>query len=399
LMKKQIIVATGLAVLSTSAYATKSRMTALGQDDRGSLYIQDTRNIFRNAAHVNTFKNYMVTEWGTANSGTASTEAAPHAEGGFFREMGAFSYGVYFGNQIDAEEDRRNGSGYAGTASLLGTGALEQDNNIDLFFGGDMGIQWGANLSYAKGNDEDSSDADKKREHSSMSLSLGMIMGDIDAYASMRLKDESNGNGGTAAGSANDKWEAGGMLLGAGYNLGDLRVFAEYEKRDHEFTRNSDGKKNESDQTTLTVGAAKTHEVSSSARVIYALSYESVKSEDKDAVTPTNNKEKTETELKLNVGMEADANSWLTLRGSVSGPVIINETETNNKGATTPFTTKSTDTNQVVVNAGATLNFGKLKIDGSIGTSDGTRNGAVNNKDGVLTTDNLLTRVGVHYWF
>lgn len=145
-MKKQVIIATGLAVLSTSAWATKARMDAFGQDsERGSFYIQDTRNIFRNAAHVNTFKNYVVTEWGTANAGTADSVGAPAAEGGFFREMGAFSYGVYLGNNNDAEEGVRGGAGYtgAGTVTTGVAGLADQDNAIDLFFGGDMGVQWG----------------------------------------------------------------------------------------------------------------------------------------------------------------------------------------------------------------------------------------------------------------
>ncbi|TNE99919.1 MAG: hypothetical protein EP326_07310, partial [Deltaproteobacteria bacterium] len=101
-MKKQIIVATGLAVLSTSAWATKSRLEALGQDSNGSYYIKDSRSIFLNPAHVNTFKNYVVSEWGTQNNSADST-TSPHAEGGFFREAGAFSYGVYLGNESRAQ--------------------------------------------------------------------------------------------------------------------------------------------------------------------------------------------------------------------------------------------------------------------------------------------------------
>jgi hypothetical protein len=194
-------------------------MEALGQDsERGSLYIQDSRNLFRNAAHVNTFKNYVVTEWGTATAGTADTAAAPTAEGGFFREMGAFSYGVYLGNKNDSEEAVRNGTGYAGSAIATGTANFQDyDNPIDLYFGGDMGIQWGARISYAKG-EVDTGTAATKTEHSAMGLGLGIVMGDLDVYGSMKLKDESKGDGATA----DAKYEAGGMQLGLGYNLGDL---------------------------------------------------------------------------------------------------------------------------------------------------------------------------------
>ena len=305
--------------------------------------------------------------------------------------MGAFSYGVYLNNNNDAEEGVRNGSGYAGSAIATGvTGFQDQDNNIDLFFGGDMGVQLGARLGYAKGETNTGTAATTK-EQSSMSLSLGILMGDLDAYASMKLKDESKGNGTTA----DAKYEAGGMQVGVGYNLGDLRVFADYSKQDAEYTSAAGAAKNTTDQTAMVFGVSKTHEVSSSSRLWYSASYNNTKGEDKDGTTATNNQERTDTQLALNIGMEAEANSWLTLRGSVSGPFIINERETK-----TTTTAKNTLADQVKVNAGATLNFGKLKVDGSIGTSQGARNGSVQTSNqGVLTTDNLLTRVAVHYWF
>jgi len=395
-MKKQIIVATGLAVLSTSAWATKSRMEALGQGaSQGSLYIQDSRNIFRNAAHVNTFKNYVVTEWGTndADNGTADGPTNPTAEGGFFREMGAFSYGVYLGNYNDAEENVRNSAsnGYGGSGITFGDGNFQAyDNPIDLFFGGDMGIQWGARLSYAKG-ETDGGTAATKKEHSAMGLGLGIVMGDLDAYASIKLKDESKGNGTTA----DAKWEGGGMQVGLGYNLGDLRVFADYRTQDAEYTSGtaSEGT-NKTEQTSINVGVAKTHEVSSSSRVWYSLSYANTKGEDKDSDAAASNQERTNTDLFIDIGMEAEANSWLTLRGSVGGPFLINEQETK-----TTTTSKQTVADQVGVNAGATLSFGKLKVDGSIGTQAASRTGSIGAKNGILATDNLMSRVAVHYWF
>ncbi|MBY0412824.1 MAG: hypothetical protein K2Q18_01600 [Bdellovibrionales bacterium] len=96
-MKRNVLVIAGLAVLSTNAFASKARVEALNQDSvRGSEYISDSRNIFRNPAHLNTMSNYLVTEWGTAAS--TDSQTAPRAEGGFFRETGSFNYGLYLGN-------------------------------------------------------------------------------------------------------------------------------------------------------------------------------------------------------------------------------------------------------------------------------------------------------------
>lgn len=249
----------------------------------------------------------------------------------------------------------------------------------------------GVNLSYAKNEDEDSAAPTAKTEHSAMTLGLGIIMGDLDAYASMRLKDESKGDGTDAAA----KWEGGGLNAGVGYNLGDLRVFADYSKKDAEYVSAAGVAKNETEQTEITAGVAKTHEISSSARITCAASYVKGSAEDKDGTTVANNREADSSLLKLAVTMEAEATSWLTLRGSVSGPFIVNSTEV--KAAT--GTVKSYDDNAVSVNAGATLNFGKLKVDGSIGTTDDSRAAVAQAKSGVLATDNLMTRVAVHYWF
>ena len=92
-------------------------------------------------------KNYAVTEWGTA--------AAETAEGGFFSEnAGAFTYGVYLGRQVGATEVaqarggniisifRWNSSVPSTTGSS--TNFITRSNDLHLFFGGDMGVEWGA---------------------------------------------------------------------------------------------------------------------------------------------------------------------------------------------------------------------------------------------------------------
>lgn len=366
-MKKQILIATGLAVLSTSAFASKARLEALGQnDDRGSFYVEDARNIFRNASKVNTHKNYITTEWGDA----AATDAAatPQAEGGFFREMGSFNYGVYMGSDIDAQNSDR-GSYQA------------HDNALDLFFGGDMGVQWGARVHYASGNTENA--GTYKKEHSNFGLGLGMMMGDIEGYANIILSDESKGGA-----SAGDKFEANGLNLGLSYDVMGMTVFADYDADGYDDTVSS--VKEEQSNTTMTVGVGRIHEVSSTARLNMDLAFVSSKEENK---TPSATTETKQSRLPLTLGFEADATSWLTLRGSVTQNVIVNNNEVK-----TTSTNKNTIANTTVVKAGATLNFGKLKVDGSIGTTDHDRTGDQAN-NGTLALDNVLTRVGVTYWF
>ena len=134
-MKKQLALGMGLAVLSTSAFATKARLLSLGQDKSGSQYIMDQRNIFLNSAYAAKYKDMVIFEWGDdGRTGVPSLIAddqdrAPQAEGGFLKSAGNFVYGVYFGGESDITNELR---GY----SHVGDREYHQDNQLDLFFAG-----------------------------------------------------------------------------------------------------------------------------------------------------------------------------------------------------------------------------------------------------------------------
>jgi len=359
-MKKHIVIAAGLAVLSTSAFATKARMEALGQgSERGSLFIEDSRNIFRNAAEVNNMTNYVVTEWGT-DGGTQN------AEGGFFRSAGSLNYGLYLNSDVGSN------------ASVNDVGLLDEDNRLQAFVGGDMGVKWGASVYWSSSEDEQ---AAIKKENDTMGVSLGVTHGAIEGYVNVDLKDESKG--GTAAA---DKFEADtGFTVGAAYSWMNYKFYAEYEKDGYEQT--VAGAKKDNDFSKITVGVGHTHEVSATSRVFTQLSFVTDKDETDNAGTKTETKN---TDLPLTLGFEADATSWLALRGSISQNIILAKNEVGGKKKTNGTTD---------VAAGATLNFGKLKVDGMIGTTSNDRTAAAAAENGTLALDNLLTKVAVHYWF
>jgi len=368
-MKRNVLVIAGLAVLSTNAFASKARVQALGQDaNRGSEYIADSRNVFRNPAALNETKNYLVTEWGTASNSDANN--APRAEGGFFREMGAFNYGLYLGN------DGTN------NATRLANGFLAQDNALDLFLAGDMGVKWGARLHYAGSKDE-ATTAGVSKKNTAYGIGLGVVAGAIEGYANVDISDKSEG-----AAVSGDEWKLKpSYLVGGSFTWTDYTIFASYENTKAEqklATVNTTVKTSD-----IVVGVGRTMEVNPTARV-FGDAKVVISSDDSGTGKVKNNT------LPLTVGMEADATSWLTLRGAVSQNVFLNQTKT-------AAGKKITNANTTTVNAGATLNFGKLKVDGLIGTTDAARNGTVtaNNgtNQGVLTTDNLMSRVAVSYWF
>lgn len=376
-MKKQLVVVAGLAVLSTSAFASKARMQALGQGTFASAYIDDTRSVFLNPAKLNDMNNYAITEWGTA-ANTVDSETAPHAEGGFFKKADSISYGLYFGNEYGLNNDTRS------TANLA-----TADNNIELFFAGDMGLKWGARVQYS--SNENKPTVGIKKESNVLGLGLGMISGAVEGYANLLLKDESKG----ATSDATGKYDADlGINLGASYMMNGMTFYADYNKSGYETTASS-AKTNDYSSTVIVAGVAKKHELSGTSNMFMNLNYAMTKEENTKA-TGTAEKKVESTALPMTIGFETEAASWLTLRASVAQNFVIGSTDTTLGDGTK---TEKTDANSTVVNAGATLTFGKLKVDGTIGTTDVLRTGTAGTNKGNLATDNLMTRVAVNYWF
>ncbi|RPJ78882.1 MAG: hypothetical protein EHM20_02805 [Alphaproteobacteria bacterium] len=370
-MKKTLVIV-GLAVLSTSAHATKARIEALGTN--ANLYMKDSRNVFRNAATINSNKNYIVTEWGQAVK--SDVVGTPRAEGGFFREMGSFAYGLYLGDEGSKNATRED--------AAVTPGYLAQDNALDLFIGGDAGLQWGAQLHYANSSSE-TAVAEAKRTNSAFGLGLGMVMGEMEAYANVDLSDKSKGDGTTAANEASRKPS---FTIGGAYNWSGYTFFAEVVSGKSEV---KEGTETATDKDfNVLVGAGRVMEINPTARVFGNAAVSMTKNETNDGANPATTNKTTNTIMPLTFGFETDATSWLALRGSLSQNVLLNNKKVEAKaGAAAGTTTKTTNAATTTVNAGASLTFGKLALDGSIGVM-GT---------GTLNTDNLMSRVGVIYNF
>jgi hypothetical protein len=357
-MKKNVLVIAGLAVLSTNAFASKARMEALGQSStRGSEYLSDSRNIFRNPALLNQTKNYIVTEWGTSAAADSST--APRAEGGFFREMGSFNYGLYLGNNSKKSE----------------ANFMDQDNALDLFLSGDMGVQWGAKLHYANAKDESGA---FNKKNSAFGLGLGLVSGEAEGYLNLDLADKSEGGAAAA-----DQWKLKpSYIVGGSYKWSSVTFFASYEATKYDTTISATTTTKKTSE--IVVGAGRVHEINPTARVLTDMK---LSLSDDTNITATGKTKMTA--IPVTLGFEADATSWLVVRGNVHQNILGETKNVSGK--------KTTNANSTTVDGGATLNFGKLKVDGSVGTTGTT--GTAGSKTGVLSTSNMLTRVGVSYWF
>jgi hypothetical protein len=387
-MKKQLTVALGLAVLATPAFASKARLAALGEDLYGSFYINDNRNIFYNAAQVNNHKDLVTMEWGnTVTASGGDTVDTPKAEGGFFKGHGNLVYGVQLGSESNSSSAYRIAAGAAKT----------EENNIDLFVGGDAGVKWGANVTYSKSEKDESATGTPKQE--ALRTRFGVIAGDLEAYANINLANKAE------VGAAEFKGKLG-YQVGAIYNMNDYRVFADYRTLTGEAsgTLNGDIKSSQ-----LQVGAGKATKLNDKATLFTKVQYQMVNAENETALATNVNlgdvwnattvrcglttavfcNEYDASFIPVVVGLEYDATSWLAVRGSIAQTIW---------GSQESKTDKSGFTESTTVNAGASLKFGELSVDGLIGSGASATTGN-STSTGQFNTDTLMSRVSMTYKF
>ena len=419
-----VVVAIFSLCVSQNIWATKSRMKALGQDMlRGTPYIDDTRRIFANPAKINMHTDYAVFEWGD------NTRDTPNPEGGFFRNMGNFTYGFYLGverrsvadhigdkdnqNKINSNISKKfaenSGNEIANKNEFYGAQKVpltEEANAIDIFLGGDMGTQWGLKLHYASSASKNAQNTNQngvpvEGNHDSMAISMGIVKRDIEAYLNYTLFDDSKGfrnlEGGERTSFPGKLENDGTMNFGLSYNLYNLvewtmldqwTMFLHYDQSSSKYSATGIEEQTYFQKTQI-IGAGHTQHISSNARIFTDIAY---RMEDSKMNVEKKDSSLSESGLPITIGIEVDTNSWLTIRGSV-GQTLMGKTELKHRGKNYEFSRKSTD-----VAAGVTLNFGKLKVDSMIGIDETNTNGRMDRKEGNLSL-NTLAQVAVQYWF
>lgn len=386
-MKKQLIVALGLAVLATPAFATKARLEALGEDNFGSYYIQDNRNIFLNSATLNNHKDFITFELGAAltnatNAATQDVAASPRAEGGFAKSHGNFVYGVHFGNTTPTTALFRSKV----------TGGQEK-NPIDVFIAGDAGVKWGVSVGY-ESYDGSSGTGDNRISSNALRTRLGVIAGDMEALAVISLKGDVHNRVDETRMEGKSSY-----LLGVGYLLNNYKLFAEWTNAEAEFGTGNTNEDIEFNRIRLGVGRAE--RINDRATLFAKVMVEQRTLDDSSNAAAGGASVDTDTTtLPLTVGLEYDAASWLQLRASV----IHNVWGTEERDFGTPVSQKlDSSVANTQVRAGASLKFGEFAVDGLISTTN-SGDATVASTDttggnGNLRTDSLMTRVSFIYNF
>ena len=318
-------------------------------------------------------KDHANFEWGRRErTGTATPSA--DAEGGFVTTLGPGKLGAQVGRATDFTGLIREVNIVMADVPLNTTGSTlaEGQNTVDVLYGGGTDLRWGGGIAitrskFATGNPSQQSSVQ------GYDLRGGINTDTFEAYGSLLLGAFSKTDLGTASASFNESF---GLQAGGAFQvMTDLKLFAQarYDKfnASRGDTVDYDGKR-----FGFTGGAAMVRAFENNARLIAAAELNYVDANAKD------NKSKPEEKysvlsVPLTLGLEADANTWLRMRGSVRQNVLIGQiksTSGNTANDSNSYENAPNDTS-VAFGAGASLN--KFNFDVALLQSLGDDHGRV----------------------
>jgi hypothetical protein len=362
---------------SPEALATKARMLGLGQSAaQGSRYFDDSRNAFRNPAHIVRLPNVVVMEW--------ADQVGANAEGGVFHSSNQWSYGAYFGakhrepsfKQFENDSSTDYATDFASQAASFYPG-----NELDFFFGSKGELSWGV-----RGNIFEGKDNEKNSQSHGAGLGVGIHYNAVEAYLNLDLRDSREVDTTEYQGRL-------GVQLGVGHRGENWVFHGEYSARGVDVATQGQTGKSSAELSSINFLIANLQRHSSRGMTFTALDFIYKKWETNSTLTsPVQQWEQKLTELKATIGFEVDAMSWLCWRGSISQNVLLGEKKMDGTSGFIPAQLRGqswTVTESTLVSAGASLMFGSLQVDGMLA-------GAAN---GNLSLSNLLANVGVIYHF
>ncbi len=307
-MNKRIISALVLAgmIASTSAFALNARQQVLGTGGagasnlftKGAFHYEDAYNMFYNPSYVNDFKN-----WAAFEKGQNST--ASNAEFGFVTSMMNLNMALWM-NRAGATPNVTQAAG---------------SQTLDLLIGGDMGVKWGLGFTYGKQDEAVPAAATNSRSY--MAASLGAQFSGFDPYVDFVI----SGDDKDAAGTKTNKYT--GMGAGFRYHYGEWTPYASFNSNKNTTEAVGAIAATELKTTTITVGVGREARLAEGAKIMYAIYGQDNKIAD---ATNTNSFQSTFV-VPVNLGVEVDALSWLTLRAGAVHTLLSSNTFRKNTTA------------------------------------------------------------------
>ena len=379
-MKQLLVIAIALA--SATAQANTARLTALGN----SAHLIDVQTVYTNPADIFSLGgDYVAFESGATNAAGAQQGLGATAKGMIVRTMGDAKLGLSLGNRSTTLRSTAAALGTQVGAAGLNTAAglqIGQQNPLELTYGAKAGdMNWAGTLVYSNLNNKVT-----EAKESTTGVRFGARAGNWDASVRLGLAD-------TVQTLADGKYTgtmslavSGGYWMDSIYWFGNVRT-AGYKTENAASVEQAKGT-----LTQLSVGALTTMK-KDGTEVFYSAQLASNESKLDDSVGTTGGKIST-LALPLQIGVEAEANSWLTLRGSVSSNVqLINNSKISPQSGAAATTDLAPGNDNINFAAGVGLKLNKVTVDASLFTA----NGAGTNAN--ITTDNMLANVGMSYWF
>ncbi|MCB0421944.1 MAG: hypothetical protein KDD61_13185 [Bdellovibrionales bacterium] len=365
-----------LSALSTTAYASKARLTALGQDTNGSLYIQDNRNIFLNPARINKLKNHLNFEMGSTTAGTT-----PNAEGGVVTDFKSSKLGVQFGRLGHAGENIAVANNL-----VAGNNLIVPQNTFEIIYGTNSG---GRDLGFSLLYGNSKSDTGKAANlpdntASEITLRAGTTLtSGLEIFGYFDVQQKSKHENTTPATSFEYTGSGANLGLGATKRVMNDRFIAS----GFVTLKQGDIETNSTKTTvdTKTVQVQLTEEIKKTDKVLLfataGVKYETGKV---DFTGPTDFDLSTFS-LPFVIGVEAKATSWMDLRASVAQTVLLDNQKTYN--GTNEITTENK--NSTVVAAGLSLKWEDFTLDGVLTGST----------TGVINSTSLISQASLTYSF
>lgn len=397
--------------------AASSAMSATAAN--GALWYDDDYNVFYNPAYINESKNRISVEKGI--------------EGGFFKsEFENYAYGVYFnrggtGNAQAAYGVNNVAPGFNPGRWIVNSGAenLNTQRPVDLFIGGDTGIKWGAHVAWAYNRDQligtgtatgasfGGAEATNRYWH----FDFGAEVMGLEPFIGVTAFSKYQNTGPNPANANLDEVNAG-----ARYKYEAWTPYVAFEKT--RASGSSPAATNQSQTRISDFGFGVGHDTKVADGIHI---YKNVgiwwawTQDDLGAAGGTNggsantapnaqqNMQYTDTIVPLNVAIEGEATSWLTLRAGVEYDLFNNRNYANSDtstGNTDNVTNRSSSgLGNTKFRIGSTVKLGKLHVDSAFGNGAATSTNVATGNTGNLDSTNIgfdsqtfaMLSVGYHW--
>lgn len=339
------------------AMASKARVTALGSPESNI----DVQTIFENPGDLHYLGDFATLEFGSTSKG----------EGGFVRTVSFGKVGAYLGHKnTTVSKFVELGSNLSGLVD--GSALADEQNPIDLLYGTELnGMKWGFDFHYSNAKTENvkttPSTLQTKKE-STAGISAGVRNDVWNAWAHIGLNGKTENNS-TKTTSLESK---GLYRVGGGYWMDTIYTFANYELANGTLT--DGGSDTDFTKNAFELGMVNNHKVDGGL-FFYGVSYlnSDVKVEKAHSGTVSNSG------IPFLIGLEIEAASWMTLRGSVKQTVLIGEEKNEfipNPASVAGQVRSATLRNDTTVSAGVGFKWNKITMDATLaGATSGNVNG------------------------